>query len=157
MLPTTRPDPSERGRVVGGNEREVTTSPAAAGELPGSRPAPAADRPRRAARGEFSDGNGRGSFCAGCGVGGGCQAVPVSPQMVNVYRVHQHSCFLYLGSILVDEYGMEEGCRQGLLDMLQVGAETLVPTYPNRRVAEVGRGPWDHRVQPLTQRCQAHH
>ena len=41
-------------------------------------------------------------------------------QMVNVYHVHQHSCFLYLGSILVDEYGMEEGCRQGLLDMLQV-------------------------------------
>ncbi|KFQ60969.1 Transportin-3, partial [Pelecanus crispus] len=34
-------------------------------------------------------------------------------QMVNVYRAHQHSCFLYLGSILVDEYGMEEGCRQG--------------------------------------------
>lgn len=53
-----------------------------------------------------------------------CQAVCVSPQMVNVYRAHQHSCFLYLGSILVDEYGMEEGCRQGLLDMLQVGAES---------------------------------
>lgn len=44
--------------------------------------------------------------------------------MVNVYRAHQHSCFLYLGSILVDEYGMEEGCRQGLLDMLQVGAQS---------------------------------
>lgn len=41
-------------------------------------------------------------------------------QMVNVYQVYPHSCFLYLGSILVDEYGMEEGCRQGLLDMLQV-------------------------------------
>lgn len=40
--------------------------------------------------------------------------------MVNVYQVYPHSCFLYLGSILVDEYGMEEGCRQGLLDMLQV-------------------------------------
>lgn len=40
--------------------------------------------------------------------------------MVGVYQVYPHSCFLYLGSILVDEYGMEEGCRQGLLDMLQV-------------------------------------
>lgn len=40
--------------------------------------------------------------------------------MVSVYQVYPHSCFLYLGSILVDEYGMEEGCRQGLLDMLQV-------------------------------------
>ena len=41
-------------------------------------------------------------------------------QMVSVYQVYPHSCFLYLGSILVDEYGMEDGCRQGLLDMLQV-------------------------------------
>lgn len=41
-------------------------------------------------------------------------------QMVSVYQMYPHSCFLYLGSILVDEYGMEEGCRQGLLDMLQV-------------------------------------
>uniref|UniRef100_A0A8D2M7H0 Transportin 3 n=1 Tax=Zonotrichia albicollis TaxID=44394 RepID=A0A8D2M7H0_ZONAL len=50
----------------------------------------------------------------------------LSPQMVNVYREHQHSCFLYLGSILVDEYGMEEGCRQGLLDMLQA---LCIPTF----------------------------
>ncbi|XP_035663113.1 transportin-3-like isoform X4 [Branchiostoma floridae] len=44
---------------------------------------------------------------------------PLVTQMVNVYQTHQHSCFLYLGSILVDEYGMEEGCRTGLLDMLK--------------------------------------
>lgn len=52
-------------------------------------------------------------------------------QMVSVYQVYPHSCFLYLGSILVDEYGMEEGCRQGLLDMLQVSAaaaEVLAPS-----------------------------
>lgn len=42
--------------------------------------------------------------------------------MVSVYQVYPHSCFLYLGSILVDEYGMEEGCREGLLDMLQVSS-----------------------------------
>ncbi|NWX94082.1 TNPO3 protein, partial [Nothoprocta pentlandii] len=48
------------------------------------------------------------------------------PQMVSVYRAHQHSCFLYLGSILVDEYGMEGGCRQGLLDMLQA---LCIPTF----------------------------
>ncbi|NXA57035.1 TNPO3 protein, partial [Nothocercus julius] len=46
--------------------------------------------------------------------------------MVSVYRAHQHSCFLYLGSILVDEYGMEGGCRQGLLDMLQA---LCIPTF----------------------------
>uniref|UniRef100_A0A2K6U3M0 Transportin 3 n=1 Tax=Saimiri boliviensis boliviensis TaxID=39432 RepID=A0A2K6U3M0_SAIBB len=53
-----------------------------------------------------------------------CQKV--IQEMVNVYHVHQHSCFLYLGSILVDEYGMEEGCRQGLLDMLQA---LCIPTF----------------------------
>ncbi|NXD30788.1 TNPO3 protein, partial [Spelaeornis formosus] len=61
-------------------------------------------------------------FAVRC-VGKGSAALlqPLVTQMVSVYREHQHSCFLYLGSILVDEYGMEEGCRQGLLDMLQVG------------------------------------
>ncbi|GAB6030207.1 Transportin-3 [Chamberlinius hualienensis] len=43
---------------------------------------------------------------------------PLVKQMVELYQVHQHSCFLYLGSILVDEYGTEAGCTQGLLDML---------------------------------------
>ncbi|CAN7994195.1 unnamed protein product, partial [Ixodes pacificus] len=44
---------------------------------------------------------------------------PLVTQMVQLYQVHQHSCFLYLGSILVDEYGSEQGCVQGLLEMLQ--------------------------------------
>ncbi|XP_025097718.1 transportin-3-like isoform X1 [Pomacea canaliculata] len=44
---------------------------------------------------------------------------PLVTQMVQLYAVHQHSCFLYLGSILVDEYGCEAGCITGLLDMLQ--------------------------------------
>nr|XP_034984517.1 transportin-3 [Zootoca vivipara] len=59
-------------------------------------------------------------FAVRC-VGKGSAALlqPLVTQMVSVYQEHQHSCFLYLGSILVDEYGMEEGCRQGLLDMLQ--------------------------------------
>ncbi|ESO89343.1 hypothetical protein LOTGIDRAFT_177445 [Lottia gigantea] len=44
---------------------------------------------------------------------------PLVTQMVQLYQVHQHSCFLYLGSILTDEYGSEAGCVPGLLDMLQ--------------------------------------
>ncbi|CAH1799403.1 unnamed protein product [Owenia fusiformis] len=44
---------------------------------------------------------------------------PLVTQMVNLYQNHQHSCYLYLGSILVDEYGREAGCISGLLDMLQ--------------------------------------
>lgn len=55
-----------------------------------------------------------------------CFVCVCCPQMVSVYQVYPHSCFLYLGSILVDEYGMEEGCRQGLLDMLQVGKHSPV-------------------------------
>uniref|UniRef100_A0A8C6FR95 Transportin 3 n=1 Tax=Moschus moschiferus TaxID=68415 RepID=A0A8C6FR95_MOSMO len=66
-------------------------------------------------------------FAVRC-VGKGSAALlqPLVTQMVNVYQIHQHSCFLYLGSILVDEYGMEEGCRQGLLDMLQA---LCIPTF----------------------------
>ncbi|KAM4747695.1 transportin-3 isoform 1-T1 [Rhinophrynus dorsalis] len=66
-------------------------------------------------------------FAVRC-VGKGSAALlqPLVTQMVGVYQVHQHSCFLYLGSILVDEYGMEEGCQQGLLDMLQA---LCVPTF----------------------------
>ncbi|XP_077325623.1 transportin-3 isoform X3 [Lithobates pipiens] len=66
-------------------------------------------------------------FAVRC-VGKGSAALlqPLVTQMVNVYQIHQHSCFLYLGSILVDEYGMEEGCQQGLLEMLQA---LCVPTF----------------------------
>ena len=39
---------------------------------------------------------------------------------MRLYRVHPHSCFLYLGSILVDEYAELPGCVPGLLEMLQV-------------------------------------
>ena len=46
--------------------------------------------------------------------------------MVTIYSQHQHSCFLYLGSILVDEYAGEPGCVQGLLDMLQA---FIIPTF----------------------------
>ena len=40
--------------------------------------------------------------------------------MVNVYGTNPHSCFLYLGSILVDEYGDESGCVPGLVTMTMV-------------------------------------
>ncbi|KAG1670798.1 Transportin-3 [Nymphon striatum] len=43
---------------------------------------------------------------------------PLVQQIVELYQLHQHSCFLYLGSILVDEYGTEPGCIRGLIDML---------------------------------------
>lgn len=44
---------------------------------------------------------------------------PLVTQMVGLYSHHPHSCFLYLGSILVDEYGMEVDCVQGLIQMLE--------------------------------------
>ncbi len=43
-------------------------------------------------------------------------------QMVETYQRHQHSCFLYLGSILVDEYGAYGEIGPGLLQMLQACA-----------------------------------
>jgi hypothetical protein len=39
--------------------------------------------------------------------------------MVRLYNSHHHSCFLYLASILVDEYGSENDCIGGLISMLE--------------------------------------
>lgn len=47
-------------------------------------------------------------------------------QIVQIYNVYKHSCFLYVGSILVDEYATNANCIQGLLDMLQAFLE---PTF----------------------------
>merc|ERR1719291_1341726 len=47
-------------------------------------------------------------------------------QMVALYASQAHSCYLYLGSILVDEYAGEAGCIPGLLSMLQA---FITPTY----------------------------
>nr|XP_023013897.1 transportin-3 [Leptinotarsa decemlineata] len=47
-------------------------------------------------------------------------------QMVRIYSIHKHSCFLYVGSILADEYASDSECVRGLLDMLQAFLE---PTF----------------------------
>ncbi|XP_046738771.1 transportin-3 [Diprion similis] len=44
---------------------------------------------------------------------------PLVKQIVELYSSHQHSCFLYLGSILVDEYATDADCVSGLLRMLE--------------------------------------
>ena len=36
-----------------------------------------------------------------------------------MYNSSGHSCFVYLGSILTDEYGTEPGCIAGLIQMLE--------------------------------------
>ncbi|CRK91246.1 CLUMA_CG004926, isoform A [Clunio marinus] len=51
---------------------------------------------------------------------------PLVKQMVEVYATHTHSCLLYLGSILVDEFGHDMRCVNGLLKMLEAFIE---PTF----------------------------
>jgi len=51
---------------------------------------------------------------------------PLVKQVVIMYQVQPHSCFLYLGSILVDEYAHLEVCIPGLLEMLSA---FLPPTF----------------------------
>ena len=46
---------------------------------------------------------------------------------MSIYQSHQHSCFLYLGSIIVDEFGSESIYHEGLLSMLQAYAEVSLP------------------------------
>jgi len=51
---------------------------------------------------------------------------PLVTKLVQLYEARHHSCYLYLGSILVDEYAGSPGCIPGLLGML--GA-FIAPTY----------------------------
>lgn len=56
---------------------------------------------------------------------------PLVKQIVELYAIHHHSCFLYLGSILVDEFAnVSDQCTQGLLDMMQAFIE---PTFARLR------------------------
>ena len=41
-------------------------------------------------------------------------------EIVQVYSATHHSCFLYLGSVLVDEFGTDKTCVPGLVQMLEV-------------------------------------
>lgn len=60
----------------------------------------------------------------------GRQAAPIleelAKQMILVYNHHQHSCLLYLGSVLVDEFARDDVFVPGLLSMLQAFIE---PTF----------------------------
>ncbi|XP_031340028.1 transportin-3-like isoform X1 [Photinus pyralis] len=51
---------------------------------------------------------------------------PLISQLVQIYNTHQHSCFLYVGSILVDEYAVDPNCIAGLLEMLKA---LINPTF----------------------------
>uniref|UniRef100_A0A8R1HGR8 Uncharacterized protein n=2 Tax=Caenorhabditis japonica TaxID=281687 RepID=A0A8R1HGR8_CAEJA len=45
---------------------------------------------------------------------------PVVTMMIETYPKHRHSSYLYLASVIVDEYGANEKMRPGLLQMLDV-------------------------------------
>ncbi|KAI9585971.1 transportin-3 [Glossina fuscipes] len=51
---------------------------------------------------------------------------PLINQMVCLYTLHHHSCFLYLGSVFVDEFAKVDECINGLLAMLKAFIE---PTF----------------------------
>ncbi|KAE8750021.1 hypothetical protein FOCC_FOCC003145 [Frankliniella occidentalis] len=66
---------------------------------------------------------------------------PLVKQMVSLYVQHQHSCCLYLGSILVDEYASESGCVVGLLEMLEA---FIGPTFTILQEGGWEKGLRDH-------------
>ena len=73
--------------------------------------------------------------------------------MITIYYEHQHSCFLYLGSVLVDEYGHIQNCSQGLIEMLKVTifivylVPTLVFLIEKGRIYKGGRGSMSANLQ----------
>lgn len=63
---------------------------------------------------------------------------PLVKQMVDTYALYKQSCLLYLGSILVDEFGHDLRCIAGLLKMLEAFIE---PTF---NILQVENGLKDH-------------
>ncbi|KJH52581.1 hypothetical protein DICVIV_01166 [Dictyocaulus viviparus] len=63
---------------------------------------------------------------------------PLITQMMDIFSRHQHSCFLYLSSILVDEYGSMESLQPGLMIMLESFA------HGTFTVLTLENGPRDH-------------
>ncbi|XP_039299641.1 transportin-3-like, partial [Nilaparvata lugens] len=51
---------------------------------------------------------------------------PIVKQILSLYNQYQHSCFLYLGSVLVTEFANEPGCIEGLDNMMQA---FITPTF----------------------------
>lgn len=54
-----------------------------------------------------------------------------SGQLVELYRVNGHSCFLYLGSILVDEYGNDSSNWDVILRMIHAFVEPTCALLPD--------------------------
>jgi transportin-3 len=52
---------------------------------------------------------------------------PLVSLCVQIYHNHHQSCFIYLGSVIVDEFGTEPSYHTGLLAMLQAFAEVCFP------------------------------
>jgi len=66
-------------------------------------------------------------FAVRCiGVNSASLLQPLVSQLIRLYESHNHSCYLYLGSILVDEFAGEQGCIPGLLQMMSA---FIPPTY----------------------------
>lgn len=63
---------------------------------------------------------------------------PLVEQMVATYALYKQSCLLYLGSILVDEFGHDLRCIEGLLKMLEAF------TAPTFNILQVENGLKDH-------------
>ena len=56
-----------------------------------------------------------------------CHAAAILPQVAEVlfelYQIHRHSCYVYVASIVVDEFAADPKCQQGLLSMTQALAQ----------------------------------
>ncbi|XP_022670159.1 transportin-3-like isoform X2 [Varroa jacobsoni] len=61
---------------------------------------------------------------------------PLVNRLVSTYKIHPHSCFLYLASILVDEFGRMPSCVPGLISLVNTLAETTFQTLNSAEALE---------------------
>ena len=56
-----------------------------------------------------------------------CSTLLFALQCIAIYRDHRHSCFLYLGSVVVDEFGAIQEYQVGLMGFLQAVVQEALP------------------------------
>lgn len=63
-----------------------------------------------------------------------CQSVtsPVPPQTLTIYERYKHSCFLYLTSVVIDEFGQLGDLQSWLMSVVEAVAQMAFPVVAGR-------------------------
>ncbi len=84
-------------------------------------------RTRDSTSAQYSHGNGELQFAYFISLNYVYSAYYLFLQCMSIYQEYKHSCFLYLGSIIVDEFGAEKDYQDSLITFLMYMSSSTFP------------------------------